>query len=1110
MNTAEQQLAQIREENAQLRRELEEAQDALNAIYSGEVDALVVNTAVGDQIFSLQSADYSYRLLIESMQEGAVTLSEDKSVLYANRFVEKLLGIPLEILIGSEFSRFVHESDLDGFGSLLRQQGLEHGSASAEVRLTARGGGLVPVKISVSRIFLENIPVYSMVVTDLSMHKRHEQMLAEEQLSRNIIRQSVNAIIVCDERGFVIRANKAAADLIGSSCLNLPFNDVFHISMQDPAEEEKCPAARETPGQGELLKIEHIIAGRTYYSCEASIHRQNDEVEHLSLSASPMADDAGQVIGAVINIADISLQKRTEQVLREQNDYIQTILDNLPIGLAVSYLEDGTATYINKRFEEIYGWPAEELRNTEMFYEKVYPDPAYRQYMKSRIEADRASGDLERMYWKNVEITRKDGSRRIVSAKNIPIFDQNFMISTVQDDTQQAAAERKLEENEEKYRLIAENTVDCIWILDMDFNFTFVNQAVQTMFGYTPEEFVQTNLRDHCSEEAFRQLQKLVEEKSSGVPGGRAEPGKAELVFEANLRSRSGQSVSVEMHGAVIFDADGRASALQCVTRDVRERNSLEQRLRQAQKMEAVGRLAGGVAHDYNNMLSVILGYTEMAMDQLAKDDPLYGDLNEVLSAANRSRDITRQLLAFARKQTIAPVVLDLNKTISGMLNMVQRLIGEDIALEWHPGEELPPINMDPSQIKTEVFFLPAAVSVEKEGSISNSGRWLQWRYAGPKPKGDCIPDGDMALELWKRIRELYAKEGGAFPEPIMNFNKKDIVHPEKHFPHEFDPHRVAKLMNGYFVKDVTIGDNTYKAGTQVPSFVMLQADGSTASGNWLHCGSYTEAGNMMARRDKTQTEMQANIGLFPNWSWCWPVNRRVLYNRASVNLEGKPYAPNKAVIAWDGSKWVGDVPDGGWKPGDKHPFIMSPGGFGQLYGPGLQDGPFPEFYEALECPFEEQPFSKQLHNPTALQFSGEKHMVCDPRYPFIGTTYRVTEHWQSGVMTRWTPWLLECEPQQFAEIDPEMAKLRGIENGDKVVVESLRGQVEAVAIVTPRIQPFTIQGQTLHMVGLPWHYGWVHPKNGGDSANLLTPSAGDPNTGIPETKAFMVNIRKA
>jgi formate dehydrogenase major subunit len=419
---------------------------------------------------------------------------------------------------------------------------------------------------------------------------------------------------------------------------------------------------------------------------------------------------------------------------------------------------------------------------------------------------------------------------------------------------------------------------------------------------------------------------------------------------------------------------------------------------------------------------------------------------------------------------------------------------------------------MDPSTVKTEVFFLPAGVSYEKEGSISNSGRWIQWRYAGPKPMGDCIPDGDMALELWKRIRKLYAKEGGVFPEPVMNFNKKDVANPEKHFPHEFDAHKVAKMMNGYFVKDVTIGDKTYKAGTQVPSFALLQDDGSTCSGNWLHCGSYTEAGNMMARRDKTQTDMQANIGLFPNWSWCWPVNRRVLYNRASVDLNGKPYAPNKAVIAWDGSKWIGDVPDGGWKPGDKLPFIMRPQGVGQIFGPGLKDGPLPEYYEALECPFEEQLFSSQLHNPTALHFKGkgEKHMVCDPRFPFIGTTYRVTEHWQTGVMTRWTPWLLECEPQQFAEIDPELARLRGIENGENVIVESIRGEVRAVAIVTPRIQPFTVQGQTLHMVGLPWHFGWVHPKNGGDSANLLTPSAGDPNTGIPETKAFMVNIRKA
>jgi formate dehydrogenase major subunit len=418
---------------------------------------------------------------------------------------------------------------------------------------------------------------------------------------------------------------------------------------------------------------------------------------------------------------------------------------------------------------------------------------------------------------------------------------------------------------------------------------------------------------------------------------------------------------------------------------------------------------------------------------------------------------------------------------------------------------------VNPAQVKTEVFVLPPAVFCEKEGSISNSGRWIQWRYQGPKPLGDCIPDGDIALELWKKVRDLYKKEGGVFPDPILNFNEKDVADNSKSFPHQFDAHKVAKLMNGYFVTDKKIGDTTYKAGTQVPSFPLLQDDGSTASGNWLHCGSYTEAGNLMARRGKEQTEMQANIGLFPNWSFCWPVNRRIIYNRASCDPQGQPYAPNKAVIKWDGSKWVGDVPDGGWAPSERHPFIMTAEGYARLFGPGLADGPFPEHYEALECPFEEQPFSKQLHNPAALVFAGEeeKRANCDPRYPFVGTSYRVTEHWQSGVMTRWTPWLLETMPQNFAEIDPELGRLRGIKSGDKVIVENMRGAIECVAIVTPRLQPMTSQGQTLHMVGVLWHFGWVHPKDGGDSANLLTPSVGDPNTNIPETKTFMVNIRK-
>ncbi|SKA74368.1 formate dehydrogenase alpha subunit [Paucidesulfovibrio gracilis DSM 16080] len=413
--------------------------------------------------------------------------------------------------------------------------------------------------------------------------------------------------------------------------------------------------------------------------------------------------------------------------------------------------------------------------------------------------------------------------------------------------------------------------------------------------------------------------------------------------------------------------------------------------------------------------------------------------------------------------------------------------------------------DMNPKEIKTEVFFLPCAVSVEKEGSVTNSGRWMQWRYKGPDAPNGQKPDGDIMYELMEKIRHLYKEKGGVYPEPITKLSWDAIA-----TDGVFDAHKVAKLINGYFTRDVEIKGKLYKKGTLVPSFAYLQEDGSTMSGNWLYCHSYTEKGNMAARRDPSQTPEQAKIGLYPNWSWCWPVNRRILYNRASVDLKGKPYAPQKPVIQWDGAKWVGDVPDGGWKPGTKHAFIMRKHGYGQIFGPGRADGPLPEYYEPLECPVKSHPFSGRLHNPTAISFDDEQKAVCDPRFPFVGTTYRVTEHWQTGVMTRNQGWLTEAEPQVFVELSPELAKMRGIENGEKVMVDSLRGSIWAVAIVTRRMKPFAIQGVEVHQVGLPWHFGWTWPKDGGDSANILTPSVGDPNTGIPETKAFMVNVRKA
>ncbi len=435
---------------------------------------------------------------------------------------------------------------------------------------------------------------------------------------------------------------------------------------------------------------------------------------------------------------------------------------------------------------------------------------------------------------------------------------------------------------------------------------------------------------------------------------------------------------------------------------------------------------------------------------------------------------------------------------------------------------------LNAKDIQTEVFMLPCCSSMEKEGSITNSGRWGQWRYKAIEPQGGSQPDAEIINELYFKVKELYKKEGGAYPDPVVNlswdYGERDAAGKVKHI----DTHAVAKEINGYYLEDVydtkveppkLIG----KKGDLVKSFAFLQADGSTSSGNWLYCNSYItidgKSVNMMARRGK---EDPTGLGLFSNWAWAWPVNRRIIYNRASVDLQGKPWDPKRPVIQWNATKgekggWEGDVPDGGAPPmgaSGKLPFIMKPDGVASVFGPGLTEGPFPEHYEALECPVEKNSMSGQRINPT-IKIFGDKmdtFASCDMRFPFVGTTYRVTEHWQTGCMTRHCSWLLEMQPQNFVEMSTELAKDLKLTNGETVVVSSVRGKVKAVALVSERFKPFKIADTTVHQVGLPWHFGWQFPEDGSgyDSANLLTPNVGDANTMIPETKAFMVNVEKA
>ncbi len=417
---------------------------------------------------------------------------------------------------------------------------------------------------------------------------------------------------------------------------------------------------------------------------------------------------------------------------------------------------------------------------------------------------------------------------------------------------------------------------------------------------------------------------------------------------------------------------------------------------------------------------------------------------------------------------------------------------------------------VNPADIATEVFFLPCGASFEKEGSVTNSGRWGQWRWKAVEPLGDSKPDGWIMNVLMNRIRALYEAEGGPNAGAITKL----------HWDYgegELDTHFVAKEINGWFTEDVYDDDGIVvgRKGDQVASFAVLRADGSTCSANWLYAGSYTEAGNQMARRDNKDYH-PAGIGMYSNWSWCWPVNRRIIYNRASCDTSGQPYDPDRFVVRWTGEKWEGDVPDGGWPPDAKYAFIMKPDGFAHVFCTGLADGPFPEHYEPWESPLSMtgNPMGHgQKFNPVHWQPKDETEVLFTAgerqEFPIVGTTYRVSEHWQSGAMTRNLSWLAELQPDMFVEMSLELAEDLGIKNGEVVKVKSQRGELDAVAIVTSRVQRFEVAGEKLDVVGLPWHWGFKGLVTGG-SANILTPAVGDANTAIPETKAFLCRIEKA
>ncbi len=437
----------------------------------------------------------------------------------------------------------------------------------------------------------------------------------------------------------------------------------------------------------------------------------------------------------------------------------------------------------------------------------------------------------------------------------------------------------------------------------------------------------------------------------------------------------------------------------------------------------------------------------------------------------------------------------------------------------WRTAPEVKSGEVKVEDIQTEVFFFPAAQVAETDGTFTNTQRMLQAHFKATEPPGDCRTDVWFTYQLGKRLKKLYADSQAArdqgFKNLLFDYEHED---PKERQIGEPDPRKLLKEMNGYYSDDPS---------KHLPGFAVLADDGSTTCASWIYSGVFPAPDRNLAASKQPDPPGQPGAQL--NWGFAWPANRRLLYNRASADPSGKPWSERKKWVWWDGTKWTGyDVPDfvvnkppnAKAKPGgiglDAHsgtdPFIMKPDGVGWLYVPtGLVDGPLPTQYEPAESPVH-NPMYKQQSSPVLKYWKESGNplaIVGDPKFPYVMTTYRLTEHYLAGAMSRWLPWLAELQPELFVEISPELAQEKGIQNLDWVRVSSPRSQVRAKALVTRRLRPLQIDGRTIHHVGMPWHWGYEGLVTG-DIVNELTALVGDPNVTIHEGKAFVCNIEKA
>jgi formate dehydrogenase major subunit len=507
-------------------------------------------------------------------------------------------------------------------------------------------------------------------------------------------------------------------------------------------------------------------------------------------------------------------------------------------------------------------------------------------------------------------------------------------------------------------------------------------------------------------------------------------------------------------------------------------------------------------------------GYAWLPKRNPAKDHGTFGIFDSALAGTMK--------VLWIVGQNPAVTMPNLSRLFEAMgkleLLVVQELWETETASFWQrPG-------VDPKSIATEVIMLPAAFFMEKAGSVTNSGAMVQWRYATVKPPGQAKPDGEIVDLVFRRVRDLVNDSTDSKDEIIKKASWTYTTAED-----------VLREINGRVVREVPGTD--LKAGATLNGVAdLLHEDGSSSAGCWIYAGVFGGGENLSKRRD-SRTD-PGNLGLFPNFAWTWPNNKRILYNRASCDRHGNPYPGSKPVVWWDAAakRWTGyDVPDvmyptdGPDTQNGRRAFHMNAEGVGRLFAavyndpdpkaPGIprdwsyvpKDGPLPEMYEPVESPVENVLHPKVRHNPT-LKYPRDpgRQPVGNARdFPYVLMTSTVAEHWCAGSTTRNITWLNELVPEPMLEMPEALARKIAVKSGDSVKVSSARGELVVKAVVTPRMQTLTVDGREVVVVWMPYCWGFKGLSTG-PSVNHLTIDAVDPVAGTQETKACLVNVVKA